>query len=403
MGLTSLQVCMDSSDDHWLQGTIAEDGGAGIDSSSSPSGELMTCSRPGGGLMERRLRPQHDQALKCPRCDSTHTKFCYYNNYSLSQPRYFCKTCRRYWTKGGTLRNIPVGGGCRKNKKPASNSSSKKSSSSSSSSSSLLPNHHHQHNPNPNPNPDLDLGVLSSSSLNYPINLQLSFPDQVQFSDLTNLIGTNGNFGCTINNFMENKYNPMLENSTTTPNRLLLQPIDFMESKLEGVIGNNSTSVAARGDQGHDHFVGNGNDFGILGDQVGDLGTPQGLLVNSFRGLCSPPFGHVSIDHENNNSSTAFLDNFQRLMLPYDDDGNNIGQDHDPSSCCAPTDHHDVKPNTKLLSLEWQDHDHQGSSAMYPAGKDLFGYNIVNNLASWNGGGITINGYGSSGTANSLV
>ncbi|KAK6125864.1 hypothetical protein DH2020_040390 [Rehmannia glutinosa] len=26
-------------------------------------------------------------------------------------------TCRRYWTKGGALRNVPIGGGCRKNKK----------------------------------------------------------------------------------------------------------------------------------------------------------------------------------------------------------------------------------------------------------------------------------------------
>ncbi|KAG6405411.1 hypothetical protein SASPL_133000 [Salvia splendens] len=32
------------------------------------------------------------------------------------KPRYFCKTCRRYWTEGGSLRNIPVGGGSRKNK-----------------------------------------------------------------------------------------------------------------------------------------------------------------------------------------------------------------------------------------------------------------------------------------------
>ncbi|XP_051117625.1 dof zinc finger protein DOF5.7-like isoform X2 [Andrographis paniculata] len=55
--------------------------------------------------------------LKCPRCDSPNTKFCYYNNYSLTQPRHFCKTCRRYWTKGGALRNVPIGGGCRKNKK----------------------------------------------------------------------------------------------------------------------------------------------------------------------------------------------------------------------------------------------------------------------------------------------
>ena len=56
-------------------------------------------------------------ALRCPRCDSANTKFCYYNNYSLTQPRHFCKNCRRYWTQGGSLRNVPVGGGCRKNKR----------------------------------------------------------------------------------------------------------------------------------------------------------------------------------------------------------------------------------------------------------------------------------------------
>ncbi|CAD6213501.1 unnamed protein product [Miscanthus lutarioriparius] len=61
--------------------------------------------------------PPPEQGLRCPRCDSPNTKFCYYNNYSLSQPRHFCKTCRRYWTKGGALRNVPVGGGCRKNKR----------------------------------------------------------------------------------------------------------------------------------------------------------------------------------------------------------------------------------------------------------------------------------------------
>ncbi|XP_077239589.1 dof zinc finger protein DOF3.2-like isoform X2 [Tasmannia lanceolata] len=79
--------------------------------------DVLICPKP---QQERRLRPQPEQALKCPRCDSTNTKFCYYNNYSLSQPRYFCKACRRYWTKGGTLRNVPVGGGCRKNKRSSS-------------------------------------------------------------------------------------------------------------------------------------------------------------------------------------------------------------------------------------------------------------------------------------------
>ncbi|KAI3828759.1 hypothetical protein L1987_02869 [Smallanthus sonchifolius] len=73
---------------------------------------------------ERRARPQKAAVVNCPRCESSNTKFCYYNNYSLSQPRYFCKTCRRYWTEGGTLRNISVGGGSRKNKRSSSSSSS---------------------------------------------------------------------------------------------------------------------------------------------------------------------------------------------------------------------------------------------------------------------------------------
>ncbi|CAL9756366.1 unnamed protein product [Musa acuminata subsp. burmannicoides] len=76
-------------------------------------------SRPSSALNPRQ------QGLKCPRCDSPNTKFCYYNNYSLSQPRHFCKTCRRYWTKGGALRNVPMGGGSRKNKKSKSSASSR--------------------------------------------------------------------------------------------------------------------------------------------------------------------------------------------------------------------------------------------------------------------------------------
>ncbi|KAL8251598.1 hypothetical protein R6Q59_035291 [Mikania micrantha] len=67
------------------------------------------------------LKPP-EQNLNCPRCDSPNTKFCYYNNYSLTQPRHFCKTCRRYWTKGGALRNVPIGGGCRKKKTRSSSS-----------------------------------------------------------------------------------------------------------------------------------------------------------------------------------------------------------------------------------------------------------------------------------------
>ncbi|XP_072993105.1 dof zinc finger protein DOF3.6-like [Typha latifolia] len=98
---------------------------------SSGGGEA---ARPGSMSDRARLTkivPQPaaaEPALKCPRCESTNTKFCYFNNYSLSQPRHFCKTCRRYWTRGGSLRNVPVGGGCRRNgkrTKSASGASSK--------------------------------------------------------------------------------------------------------------------------------------------------------------------------------------------------------------------------------------------------------------------------------------
>ncbi|CAJ2668992.1 unnamed protein product [Trifolium pratense] len=61
-----------------------------------------------------------DKIIPCPRCRSMDTKFCYYNNYNVNQPRHFCKNCQRYWTAGGTMRNVPVGAGRRKNKTSSS-------------------------------------------------------------------------------------------------------------------------------------------------------------------------------------------------------------------------------------------------------------------------------------------
>ncbi|XP_024310783.1 dof zinc finger protein 3 isoform X1 [Brachypodium distachyon] len=70
------------------------------------------------------VRPQPAQNIECPRCHSLDTKFCYYNNYNVLQPRYHCRGCERYWTVGGALRNVPVGVGCRnRNKRPAASSS----------------------------------------------------------------------------------------------------------------------------------------------------------------------------------------------------------------------------------------------------------------------------------------
>uniref|UniRef100_A0A803M3D6 Dof zinc finger protein n=1 Tax=Chenopodium quinoa TaxID=63459 RepID=A0A803M3D6_CHEQI len=124
---------------------------------------------------QRKARPQKDQNINCPRCNSTNTKFCYYNNYSLTQPRYFCKTCRRYWTQGGSLRNVPVGGGSRKNKRSSSSLSSSTSNPSI-----------NNNNPNkliPDLNPPSSLSHLITASHQNPKfleghDLNLAFPMQ---------------------------------------------------------------------------------------------------------------------------------------------------------------------------------------------------------------------------------
>ncbi|CAL0304503.1 unnamed protein product [Lupinus luteus] len=102
--------------------------------SSQPNGAGNTSSiRPGSMADRARMAniPMQEIPQKCPRCESTNTKFCYFNNYSLSQPRHFCKTCRRYWTRGGALRTVPVGGGCRRNKRSKGSSSNNNNSMSS--------------------------------------------------------------------------------------------------------------------------------------------------------------------------------------------------------------------------------------------------------------------------------
>ncbi|PWA89247.1 zinc finger, Dof-type [Artemisia annua] len=338
MGLTSLQVCMDSSD--WFQGTMQEE--PGMDS-SSPSGitdPMLACSRP---LMERRLRPQHDQALKCPRCDSTHTKFCYYNNYSLTQPRYFCKTCRRYWTKGGTLRNIPVGGGCRKNKKV---SSSKKPTSTSLNNNNNNNNndnniHHHNHQNNHqhllNPNHNHNHPLIMNST-----DLQLSYPDSSMQFSASNLFGI-GN-SSNIPGFM-------FENLNSNATRA----IDFMENGGSGGIG--SQFMGMMGNNGYPTEISGVN-----------------VMGQNYHGgnLCSP-FGGMTLDSINN----PFM---ERGLIAYNHDGN---ETTDTVSSL------DVKP--KLLALEWQDQNVATSNG---------GGGYVTGLgSSW--GGI-MNGYGPS-TTNSLV
>ncbi|KAK4367229.1 hypothetical protein RND71_015109 [Anisodus tanguticus] len=159
--------------------------------SSQSLESMLACTKP---QQEKKLPRPQDEAQKCPRCDSANTKFCYYNNYSLTQPRYFCKSCRRYWTKGGTLRNVPVGGGCRKNKR----SSSSKRSSPDQSMFATYPNNQMSSltqlsNYDPN---DLSLAFsrlqnqeseqLVCSELQRTIRTEIIFPDSLSLTDFEN-------------------------------------------------------------------------------------------------------------------------------------------------------------------------------------------------------------------------
>ncbi|KAG7017657.1 Cyclic dof factor 2 [Cucurbita argyrosperma subsp. argyrosperma] len=74
----------------------------------------------GNGTDQERAFKKPDKIIPCPRCNSLETKFCYFNNYNVNQPRHFCKNCQRYWTAGGTMRNVPIGAGRRRNKQLAS-------------------------------------------------------------------------------------------------------------------------------------------------------------------------------------------------------------------------------------------------------------------------------------------
>ncbi|KAL8108174.1 cyclic dof factor 4-like [Apium graveolens] len=69
-------------------------------------------------INDENIDKKPEKIVACPRCKSMETKFCYFNNYNVNQPRHFCKGCQRYWTAGGALRNVPVGAGRRKMKPP---------------------------------------------------------------------------------------------------------------------------------------------------------------------------------------------------------------------------------------------------------------------------------------------
>ncbi|XP_010521778.1 PREDICTED: dof zinc finger protein DOF2.1 [Tarenaya hassleriana] len=237
---------------------------------------ILVCTKSNNNAQDhqKKQRPQPEQALKCPRCESTNTKFCYYNNYSLSQPRYFCKSCRRYWTKGGTLRNVPVGGGCRKNKRSTSSSSS-------SSKNNLIKTFHDEPLNNPL--------ITALPPLGYdPVDLNLAFarlhqkhsfgPSQVSLfansegevfgnSSGTGLFGgQNGNFGSGLGyGFMTGSDDHRLNSSTgATP----------MAMRFEGG-GNNKQEGPVSGNNENPNKVLWGFPWQMNGEVSGGGGAPE--------------------------------------------------------------------------------------------------------------------------------
>ncbi|XP_062091644.1 cyclic dof factor 3-like [Humulus lupulus] len=108
--------------------SFSESNGKGNSYQNHVQGNEVTCNpeENQGDESDRSIKEKilkrPDKILPCPRCNSLETKFCYFNNYNVNQPRHFCKNCQRYWTAGGTIRNVPVGAGRRRNKHSSSQS-----------------------------------------------------------------------------------------------------------------------------------------------------------------------------------------------------------------------------------------------------------------------------------------
>ncbi|KAF7809794.1 dof zinc finger protein DOF1.1-like [Senna tora] len=151
---------------------------------------------------ERRVEGDYSKEVcDCPHCPCT-----------MRMPRHFCKTCRRYWTKGGALRNVPIGGGCRKNKSVSgsgigiiSSSVAKSSAKIKTVSSSSSPSPgggggaSHGQNPNPSPSPSHSLCLSNPMMSNNNNAMGVSVKEEGCLMVSSHMVGTTEPMGCSNN------------------------------------------------------------------------------------------------------------------------------------------------------------------------------------------------------------
>ncbi|EAZ26442.1 hypothetical protein OsJ_10328 [Oryza sativa Japonica Group] len=105
-------------------------------SSASAAAAAAQQARPNSMADRARLAraPHPKPALKCPRCDSTNTKFCYYNNTPSPSPATSARPAAATGRAAARSGKVPVCGGCRRNKRSGKSSSAAAAGASSSSS-----------------------------------------------------------------------------------------------------------------------------------------------------------------------------------------------------------------------------------------------------------------------------
>lgn len=83
-----------SSNGHQSNGKLAREA-APVRSAETPAvRESVPADQVENHKGRRPQLPRPTGIQPCPRCASEETKFCYYNNYNIKQPRYYCKVSK---------------------------------------------------------------------------------------------------------------------------------------------------------------------------------------------------------------------------------------------------------------------------------------------------------------------